>query len=338
MRYELLYRPLVDLETMEERHIMMTYRLNYLTIRKLFAQLQPDLLPALRKPNVIVPTVQVLSVLHVLASGSFQVNVELAAEMSQPMFSLVLQDMLDALLKHVDRYLRVPQHPEPNIVKAAFYSIAHVPHVIGAINGTHIAVVPLRANEQVYRNRKSTYLINVQMVCLADQYMSHVTVKFTGSAHDSYVLRNSSVPALMLHLQRERIWLIDKCTADHVSHLFYLSTQSALCLTQFPNVLFPCLHYTGDSGYPTLPWLLIPVRYPTTDGEDRYNEAHSGMRRVIERTFGPLKARFCCLLVSDGALQYRPGKVCKIAVACYMIWPSEGTSHCWKKGTLMQVL
>ncbi|KAJ1143330.1 hypothetical protein NDU88_009639 [Pleurodeles waltl] len=36
--------------------------------------------------------------------------------------------------------------------------------------------------------------MNVQMICLADQYISHVNAKFPGSVHDAYILRNSSIP------------------------------------------------------------------------------------------------------------------------------------------------
>ncbi|XP_069068731.1 putative nuclease HARBI1 [Pleurodeles waltl] len=268
---------------MDEKHIMMTYRLNCLTIRELVAHLEPDLLPSLRHLHAITPAAQVLSVLHFVPSGSFQVTLGLAARISQLMFSMVLQDVLGALLKHINRYLRFPQLPDLNTVKAAFYNISNVPHVIGAVDGTHLALGPLRAKEQVYRNQNSTYSINVQMVRLADQYIPHVTVKFPGSVHDSCILRNSSVSALMLQLQRERTWLI------------------------------------GDSGYPNLPWLLTPVRYPTMDREDRYNEAHGQTRQVIEKTLSLLKARFCCLHVSGGALQYRPRKVYKIIVACCML-------------------
>ncbi|KAJ1143907.1 hypothetical protein NDU88_010209 [Pleurodeles waltl] len=186
------------LSTMEERHILVTYRIDRSTIRELCAQLEPNLMPAIRHPTGILPLVKVLY-------------------------------------------------------------------------------------EQVYRNRKSYHSINVQIVCLADQYISHVNAKYPGSVHDAYILRNSSIAYVVGQLQRHRVWLI------------------------------------GDSGYPNLSWLLTPVRNRRTRAEECYNEAHGCTRRVIDSTFGLLKDRFRGLHLTGGSLYYSPKKVCQIIVACCML-------------------
>ncbi|KAJ1192561.1 hypothetical protein NDU88_001868 [Pleurodeles waltl] len=131
--------------------------------------------------------------------------------------------------------------------------MGHISNIIGVIDGTHIAFVPACQNEQVFRNRKTFQSMTVQMLCLADKYISHVNVKYPESVHDAFVLRNSSIPNVMGQLQRHRVWLI------------------------------------GVSGYPNLSWLLTPVRNARTRAEERYDEAHGRTRRIIERTFGPLK-------------------------------------------------
>ncbi|KAJ1083218.1 hypothetical protein NDU88_003378 [Pleurodeles waltl] len=171
-----VYRPLVDLSTMEERHLIITYRFVRATIQELCAQLEPDLMSAIRHPTGIPPQVQVLSVLHFLASGSFQTKVAMASGMSQPMFSNVLSRVLSALLKHMRSYIVFPQVEDLPTVKGDFYALGHIPNIIGAIDGTHVALVPPHRSEQVYRNRKSYHLMNVQMVYLADQYISQIIV------------------------------------------------------------------------------------------------------------------------------------------------------------------
>ncbi|KAJ1188701.1 hypothetical protein NDU88_005458 [Pleurodeles waltl] len=194
---------------MEERHLIITYRLDRATIQELCTQLEPDLMSAIRHPKGIPPQVQVLSVLHFLASGSFQTTVTMASGMSQPMFSSVLSRVLSALLKHMQSYIVFPQVEDLPTVKGDFYALGHIPNIIGAIDGTHVALVPPHRSEQVYRNWKSYHLMNVQ-VCLADQYISHVNAMFPGSVHDAYILRNSSIPYVMGQLQRHRVWLLSE--------------------------------------------------------------------------------------------------------------------------------
>ncbi|KAJ1188924.1 hypothetical protein NDU88_005680 [Pleurodeles waltl] len=151
-----VYRPLVDLSTMEERHIIITYRLDRATIQELCAQLEPDLMSAIRHPTEIPPLVQVLSVLHFLASGSFQTTVAMASGMPQPMFSNMLSRALSALLKHMHSYIVFLQVEDLPTVKGYFYALGHIRNIIGAIDGTHVAFVPPRRNEQMYRNGKAT--------------------------------------------------------------------------------------------------------------------------------------------------------------------------------------
>ncbi|KAJ1137682.1 hypothetical protein NDU88_004080 [Pleurodeles waltl] len=69
-RHPPVYRPLVDLSTMEDRHIIITFRLDRATIQELWAQLEPDLMSAIHQPTGIPHLVQDLSVLHFLASDS----------------------------------------------------------------------------------------------------------------------------------------------------------------------------------------------------------------------------------------------------------------------------
>ncbi|KAJ1219011.1 hypothetical protein NDU88_006582 [Pleurodeles waltl] len=141
-RHPPVYRPLVDLLTMEERHVIITYRLDRATIQELCAHCEPDLMSAIRHPTGIPPQVQVLSVLHFLASGSFQTIAAIASGMSQPMFSNVLSRVLSALLKHMRSYIVFPQVEDLPTVKGESYALGHIPNIIGAIDGTYVALVP----------------------------------------------------------------------------------------------------------------------------------------------------------------------------------------------------
>ncbi|KAJ1208559.1 hypothetical protein NDU88_003943, partial [Pleurodeles waltl] len=63
-----------------------------------------------------------------------------------------------------------------------------------------------------------------------------------------------------------------------------------------------------DSAYPNRLWLSAPLGNPTTSGEVHFNEAYGRTRKLVEQAFGLLKARFCCLDKTGGALLYSPDK------------------------------
>lgn len=80
-----------------------------------------------------------------------------------------------------DRYIRMPQNElEVLRAKAMFHRIGRFPLVIGAIDGTHIRVESFGGNDaEVYRNRKSYFSLNCQMVASADVSIGHLILLHT---------------------------------------------------------------------------------------------------------------------------------------------------------------
>jgi hypothetical protein len=67
------------------------------------------------------------------------------------------------------------------------------PCVIGAIDGTHVAILQPVEDEYVYFNRKGFHSKNVQIICDANLLILNVNANLGGSAHDSFIWRNSDV-------------------------------------------------------------------------------------------------------------------------------------------------
>ncbi|KAJ1195924.1 hypothetical protein NDU88_005189 [Pleurodeles waltl] len=107
--------------------------------------------------------------------------------------------------------------------------------------------------------------------------------------------------------------LVDLLTMEerHVIMTYRLdrATIQELCAQLEPDLMSAIRHPTG----------IPPLVQELTRAEERYNEAHVRTRRVNERTFGLLKARFRCLHMTGGSLFYSPKKVCQINVACCML-------------------
>lgn len=234
-----MHRTFTRLEDMVAEEVTRKFRLDTTTLQALVAQLAPHLQPRRPYPGAITPTAKVMAALHFFATGTFQYTVGHAGGMSQSMFSMVLRDVLDAMMRYKDEYIHFPRQAELAAVKGDFYALGHIPHVVGAIDGTRIGLVPPQAREVIYRNRKHYHSINVQVVCLADNIISHVCARFPGSAHDSHILRSSIVPRLMANLRQDPAWLVGECgvmtTVLYVFHAVQTSTGTDVCVCHPPT-------------------------------------------------------------------------------------------------------
>ncbi|XP_069498857.1 putative nuclease HARBI1 [Ambystoma mexicanum] len=268
----------------EWKKIHTLYRLDRDTITTIVDLLHDDLVSLISIHTAIPLLLTEVCVLHFLATDTYQHTVAQLHGMSQPCFSCVLNQVLDALLKHASAYISLPwTAQEVNYTKISFHVLAGMPNVIGALDCTHVELVVWHDMEVVYCNRKQYHSINVQMVCNESKMITHCCARYPGSTHDSMVLLNSMLPRYMERNAAQCNWLL------------------------------------GDAGYPLKPWLLTAVRHPLNRHKEDYNRAQTRTRVVIEQTSGLLKAQICCLSRSGGALIYGPEKVGKIVLACVML-------------------
>ena len=74
--------------------------------------------------------------------------------------------MAEALCKKANQFIRFPQNNEEiNAIKTQFYRLKRFPHVIGAIDCTHVEILsPKKDIEVDYVNRKGRHSINVQVI------------------------------------------------------------------------------------------------------------------------------------------------------------------------------
>ncbi len=90
-------------------------------------------------------------------------------------------------------------------VRDDFYAMEHMPLVcgksrlglvtqfLGAVDGTHVNVMPPREHEGAYVNRHHAHSINCQVVCGPSMQFFDAYINAPGSLHDARVMRRSRI-------------------------------------------------------------------------------------------------------------------------------------------------
>ena len=160
------------------------------------------------------------------------------------------------------KFIVWPNSTEKALIKEKFKNISGFPGVIGAIDGSHITIVPNVSQQTSYQNRYGTHSILLQAICNSDKIFTNVTVGFPGACNDAHVLANS---------------YIFKKIAENGGGSYFSDTD----------------HIIGDKIYPLKKWLLVPFKgLHLREDQSRYNKALSKTRVKIENAFSLLKIRW----------------------------------------------
>lgn len=155
-----------------------------------------------------------------------------------------------------------------------------MPGVVGAVDGTHIAIIAPGQHHANYVNRKGFHSIVAQLICDHNMMFMSVNVGWPGSVHDARVFRTSRIGRRIIN-----------------------------------NTLLPAhFHLVGDAAYPLCTNLMTPFKDigNLTRQQQRYNYCQSSTRIVIERSIGQLKGRFRKLKMLDCS----QSKVCNFTQFC----------------------
>lgn len=198
---------------------------------------------------------------------------------SQPTVSRVVTVASRKIASHLQEYIKFSENAL--MTYNGFYAKANFPRVIGCIDCTHVKIRrPSGDQAEIYRNRKGSFSLNVQVVSGPNLQIFDIVARWPGREHDSMIFNNSS---LKMRFERNEL--------------------SGFLL--------------GDSGYACLPYLMTPIQQPQNDAERRYNRAQVRTRNVVERLFGVWKRRFPCL---HGELRNKLENVPSIIVACAVLY------------------
>ena len=205
---------------MSDDEILRVTRLSRDAVEELTALLYDDMERQTRRSNALTVENQVMCGLQFLSSGSFQWMVGRSCALSQPSASRAVAVVTESLCRRAGEYIRFPTNPhELTATKQAFHGMAGFPNVIGAIDGTHIAIKSPKENEEAFVNRKGVHTINVQAVCDAKMKILDVVSKWLGSSHDAFIWRNSSLHTLCENGYNRDGWLLGTVYSTRIWHV-----------------------------------------------------------------------------------------------------------------------
>ncbi|XP_029159550.1 putative nuclease HARBI1, partial [Nylanderia fulva] len=179
------------------------YRLSKVATLQLIKELI-NFMPVPKRATVIPQQLQIFVTLHFLASGSYQrkVGQDFLSCMSQTSISISIHATINALNSIMGHWIQFPTTDirKPQI-KNKFFEKTGFPGVIGAIDGSYIAIFPPQTErEHLFINRKLYHSLNMCVSSYNNEILA-VNAMHEGRTHDSRVFRSSH---LFHHLERQQ--------------------------------------------------------------------------------------------------------------------------------------
>ena len=138
IRRERVFRDQQDLLSNDNEWLMSRFRLPQAVLLQLIAELGLALERGTRQNRAIPVSLQVLTCIGFLATGTFQRELADRSGISQPTLSRILPDVLGGVIALSQNYINFPYMVGDQAnKKAQFAAKSDFPNVIGAIDCTH---------------------------------------------------------------------------------------------------------------------------------------------------------------------------------------------------------
>ena len=221
----------------------------------------------------ISPAERLCITLRFLASGDSQISLTYLFRLGRATISNVVTDTCAAIYTALSPiYLRPPNSENDWLkISAEFEEIWDFPHVLGAIDGKHINIECPANTGSLYHNYKGFFSIVLLAVCDAKYCFTAIDVGQYGSNNDAGVLSNSAMGMMI---------------ADNKINFPKGRTIQGCGYESLPYFL------VGDEIFPLKEWMMRPYPGKLDENENIFNYRLSRARRVIENSFGILRARW----------------------------------------------
>ena len=181
-------------------------------------------------------------------------------------------EVLDGLAKHLcASVVRMPPDEVPKKIQDDPKRMPFFEGCRGAVDGSHIPIVPLGEDQAPWRNRKGFISQNVLAACDFELNFTYVRAGYEGSVNDSTVFKSAVRAGLE----------VPGTNTYFVADAGYngASVHQGRLLTPYQNVRYHLKEWERGRQKPQ-------------NKEELFNLRHASLRNVVERIFGVWKARF----------------------------------------------
>jgi len=223
--------------------------------------------------NAIPAAERLALTLRFLASGDNQKSLSYAFRIATTTVSRIISETCIAIKEALaDKFVKPPRCEEDWLqIAREFERIWNLVNVIGALDGKHIQIESPANSGSLYHNYKGFFSMVLLAICDANYCFTLLDIGQFGSNNDSGVLANSAMGKKF----KEKKMRLPKAR-------------------NVPGCPYEPLPYylVGDEIFPLKTWLMKPFPGKLTEEQSIYNYRQSRARRVIENTFGILRARW----------------------------------------------
>ena len=245
----------------------------------------------------ISPGLKLALTLRYLATGDSYQSMQYNFRVADNTIALFIPEVCKAIIdEYQEEVLKCPSTPEEWLaVEQEFFRKGAFPHVVGCIDGKHVAIQKPVKSGSLYFNYKKFFSIVLLALVDSDLKFLWVDIGSNGACSDAQIFNDSD---LKQGLEND--------TLGFPPPIPIPGEQQDL-----PYYIL------ADDAFALKPWMLKPYskKNPTRE-EAAFNKRLSRVRMFVEHAFGVLANRFRCLLTT---MRQGPQTVTTIVFACVIL-------------------